>query len=257
MFLKLFLFLDFLMNIPFDVRITTGHPPFYHFGQTWASGTAWIGETQLNAENIAELFDSLSSLESIRTAVNQLVGFYSIISIRENCAILIVDPIRSIPLFYADEIGNIFISNSSNSIFDALTNPEKNREAQTEFLLTGYTTGQDTLIDLIHQVRPGEIVTISKRFDGFNICSEFYFNSIFRSPGIATTNELHAEFDSILKSIFSRLCRLADGRQIVLPLSGGLDSRLIALWLKELNYTNVLTFTYGKTEEFAEVKINK
>ena len=42
-----------------------------------------------------------------------------------------------------------------------------------------------------------------------------------------------------------RLVDYAGGRQIAVPLSGGYDSRLIAMLLKELKYDNVVSFTYG------------
>ena len=42
-----------------------------------------------------------------------------------------------------------------------------------------------------------------------------------------------------------RLLILADGRQIVIPLSGGYDSRLIATLIKKSGHPNVLCFTYG------------
>jgi asparagine synthase (glutamine-hydrolysing) len=42
-----------------------------------------------------------------------------------------------------------------------------------------------------------------------------------------------------------RLIQYAGGRQIVIPLSGGYDSRFIALMLARRGYGNVLTFTYG------------
>ena len=56
------------------------------------------------------------------------------------------------------------------------------------------------------------------------------------------------------KNQFAKVCLLTiknlidsvGGRQIVVPLSAGKDSRLIASCLKELSYENVVCFTYGR-----------
>ena len=42
-----------------------------------------------------------------------------------------------------------------------------------------------------------------------------------------------------------RLVESVEGRTIVLPLSGGLDSRLLALELRRTGYDRIITFTYG------------
>ena len=46
--------------------------------------------------------------------------------------------------------------------------------------------------------------------------------------------------------VFERLVKSVNQRQIVLPLSGGYDSRLIAVMLARLGYDNVVCFSYGK-----------
>jgi len=45
--------------------------------------------------------------------------------------------------------------------------------------------------------------------------------------------------------IFQRLIDSAEGRTLVVPLSGGYDSRLIAAMLKRLGYPKVICYTYG------------
>jgi asparagine synthase (glutamine-hydrolysing) len=64
-------------------------------------------------------------------------------------------------------------------------------------------------------------------------------------------------FDDVIKNIFSRALEWCDGRQIVVPLSAGLDSRIIATTLKRLGYENVLCFAYGLPNNFESVKSKK
>ena len=53
-------------------------------------------------------------------------------------------------------------------------------------------------------------------------------------------------FDDVLQNVFQRLISYAHGRTIVVPLSGGYDSRLIVLMLKRLGYEKVIAFSYGR-----------
>ena len=46
--------------------------------------------------------------------------------------------------------------------------------------------------------------------------------------------------------LFKKLIKSCNGRQIVLPLSAGWDSRFIASGLRHFGYTNVICVTYGK-----------
>jgi len=63
-------------------------------------------------------------------------------------------------------------------------------------------------------------------------------------------SECFERLDSIYKNVFSRLIESVQGRTIVIPLSGGYDSRSSAAILKKLGYGNVICFTYGRPESF-------
>jgi asparagine synthase (glutamine-hydrolysing) len=54
--------------------------------------------------------------------------------------------------------------------------------------------------------------------------------------------------------IFRKLIESVNGRQIVIPLSAGYDSRLVASCLRDLNYKNVVCFSYGTSGNF-EAKV--
>jgi asparagine synthase (glutamine-hydrolysing) len=49
------------------------------------------------------------------------------------------------------------------------------------------------------------------------------------------------------------VCSFLAGRTAVIPLSGGFDSRLIAVLMKKLNYENVICFTYGRKTNEVEI----
>jgi asparagine synthase (glutamine-hydrolysing) len=58
-------------------------------------------------------------------------------------------------------------------------------------------------------------------------------------------SHLMAGLEHAVDSAVSRLTSYANGRAIVIPLSGGRDSRLVALKLRQIGYPEVVCFSYG------------
>jgi asparagine synthase (glutamine-hydrolysing) len=95
-------------------------------------------------------------------------------------------------------------------------------------------------------VRAGEIVTVNAA-DGV-VAREIYRVFTYSRTPELDADAVAARFDSALAAGMDRLIARADGRQLVVPLSGGLDSRLISAYLKLAGYENVINFTYGRPE---------
>ena len=152
---------------------------------------------------------------------------------------------RSIPLFYAVSETEILLSDNSRWVADQAGGVSLDRFSAGEFLLTGYVTGRHTLSESVSQLRAGEAIAFSNRNEEALVETRRYYEFKPR-PGTAKSEELSHKLDSVAENAIQRLIRFADGRPIVVPLSGGLDSRLIALTLKRLGYKAVITFTYGK-----------
>ena len=92
--------------------------------------------------------------------------------------------------------------------------------------------------------------------DDNRLKKEFYFDYLTTKISDKIFDELKSEFLNILRDTIQRLIKFANGRQIIVPLSGGYDSRLVASLLKQANYQNILCFTYGKKSS-PEVIISK
>ena len=62
------------------------------------------------------------------------------------------------------------------------------------------------------------------------------------------------EHFEIIKDVFRRFVNFLDGRQVVVALSGGLDSKLVVGMLRYFEYENVLCYTYGKGNSREAIK---
>jgi asparagine synthase (glutamine-hydrolysing) len=112
-----------------------------------------------------------------------------------------------------------------------------------EFLLCGYVLGRNTLFKNISSLQAGESLVVEKRSATLELNSHFqYFPS---TPLPYPESTLIEMFGEVLDRAFRRVCSLAKGRPIWVPLSGGLDSRLILCKLIEHKYPHVSTFSYG------------
>jgi asparagine synthase (glutamine-hydrolysing) len=113
-----------------------------------------------------------------------------------------------------------------------------------EFEASGFILGNDTLIKEIKQVEAG--TWIEYDIETNKIKQFIYFKYLPDYSCNENEDYLMKRLDSVLMNSFDRLIEYANGRTLVIPLSGGLDSRLIVSVLKRKNYKNVICFSYGK-----------
>jgi asparagine synthase (glutamine-hydrolysing) len=184
--------------------------------------------------------------------VSRWSGQFAVIVIVGDAATLITDQIRSFPIFFMRADAVLAVGDDHSAILDGNRVLDQS-EAQL-FRHAGFVSGGRTLFVGMQQVRAGEIVTVNAA-DGV-VAGEIY--RVFRYSRTPQRNadSVTASFDSALSAGMDRLIARADGRQLVIPLSGGLDSRLISAYLKSARYENVVNFTYGRPES-REVGLSK
>jgi asparagine synthase (glutamine-hydrolysing) len=167
----------------------------------------------------------------------------------------VVDRLRSIPLFYAQTDSRFIIADDANRLRDQIQ-PPFNEKNGAEFLVTGYVTGRETLFDGICQIQAGEYLHYS-RYE--NHPATFFYHRFWHEDYFSDSEEdlLH-RLDEVFIAVFGRLVVSVQqqGLQIVVPLSGGLDSRIVVAMLKRLGVEDVICFSYGKNGNY-EAEISK
>jgi len=175
-----------------------------------------------------------------------LNGFFAVVCNKGSVLVAGVDRIRSIPLFYGATGEEFYISDDASWVQTKVGSFQRSELSEREFCMTGYVTGSETLYPGVKQLRAGELL-VAKTADGLvQFSAERYFDFAGRPETSSDAETLSHELDALLIRCFERLLGLADGRTLVVPLSGGYDSRLIVLMLKRLGYENVVAFTYGR-----------
>lgn len=229
----------------------------------WIRGNVFYGDRIFRDESAVSLLLGLlgsrkeKKVNADQLLFSQLNGFFTIIIEGNQGVYAAVDRVRSIPLFYGQTNDRVFLSNDAEWIRNNVGDTEMDPLARQEFLQTGYVTGSDTLLPNVKQLQAGECLLITKNQDKPQLQTHRYYRFLHTEPKESVDQDyLFSELNAVCEKSIRRLIDYADGRQIVVPLSSGLDSRLIVTLLRRLGYENVLTFSYG-TPENHESRVSK
>lgn len=225
-------------------------------GQTkaWIRGNLYSNGKFIRNEEKISIFKLIASClkekntEKVKNILSQLNGFFSFVIDSPEFIFATVDRVRSIPLFYGQNNESLILSDNADCIRNSMNISDIKEIARSEFLFTGYVTGPETLLHNVYQIQAGEFLYFCRTFPLQKDFLYRYYNFFHIEPNkksfIAKDAYLF-QLDKVAELTIKRLIEYASGRQIVLPLSAGYDSRLLISLLHRLGYKNVLTFSYG------------
>lgn len=169
---------------------------------------------------------------------------FSLIYEQNDRLLACVDHIRSIPLFYYLSEEKFIVSDSVSKITSVV---EVNFDSDhiKEFLYSGFVLNENTLFHEIKQLEAGQYLAFNKKTKELEIANHFKYQNVEHKN--VDTNSLLKELDDVHNSVFQSLLTSVNGKRIVIPLSGGHDSRLIAEMLKRHDYQNILCYSYGRS----------
>ena len=185
-----------------------------------------------------------SKKELLNRFVSKENGFADVLVGSDKIAFA-VDRIRTFPLFYAVKSGKLLISDDASWIRAHIGCRLLDNQAVTEFFQSGFIAGDRTLYKEIRTLQAGEYAVAHRVNDLWELSKERYFTYFSETFRDETVPVLLNELDHILNRIFSRIADVYRERRLVVPLSGGLDSRLIVSWLKRLGCENVQCYSFG------------
>ena len=225
---------------------------YLRFNSSWLvhensvfAGISFTGNEKKSPEKVLMNFMDEKNLIPI---INNINGFWgAVVTDGQKSGWMAADRIRSYPVFYAQKGRDLFISNDAYWVREQCGFTEIDKDAEQEFLMTGYVTGPDTLFVGLKQIQQGEFVSFkwSEVEERYIFTSTRYYRYLHTAPDETSLDVLLQKLDDAMIDAFNRLIDVADGRTIVIPLSGGYDSRLVALMLKRLGYENLIAYTYG------------
>ena len=217
----------------------------------------WFNGYILNDDNLSFLKKGLDMLNQPLSTENDFCywmenarGHFSfIITNNKNKILCGVDKVNTIPLFYYVDNTEVVVGNYAPDIgkSDCIGKEEYNHQSALEIAMSGYTIGKKTIHPKVFQMCAGEFLISNK--NGMTKVIRYYQYSPWKVKE-KSKKQLKNELTKISLQVLRDMVDKANGRQIVIPLSAGNDSRFIASGLKELGVKNVFCFSYGINNNF-------
>ena len=205
--------------------------------------------------DIPEELKHIETEEEFQAIRKKLTGRYAIICQGSNMTFFAVDRIAIYPLFYGiTEKKDIIISDSFELIERELSHVIPDTEAMLQFLCTQAAYGNRTLAQNIKTLLAGQYVVLDHETS--EIFIHDYDTHTHTEAYPHDYQWLFQKHEEVLDDVFQRMIEELNGKKVILFLSGGYDSRLVALQLKKHNYTNVICVSFGrnKTRDFNVAK---
>jgi len=199
------------------------------------------------SHKLTELFERNNargcSEAELKEVLSRLTGHFSFILDSPDFTLVVVDKIRSQPIYYSVKTAILYVSNSASKLQTVAGVHEKYPDSVLEFEMAGYTIGRKTLYKDLFQLQAGEFLIFDKRTGEIKLDRYYRFWSDEKSE--KSDKDLLSELGQVVDKTFSKMIQSLQGAPVCVPLSGGLDSRFILAMFKEFNYDNLFTYTYG------------
>ncbi|HCS86940.1 MAG TPA: hypothetical protein DIW30_00385 [Bacteroidales bacterium] len=206
-------------------------------GDVWAIGYAYTDEGEfVSGGALAKLFMTKTEEELVRRLA-ECNGQFSVIVSNEMISLAAVSPSRLYPLYYRIAGERLMVSDNPYSLYQ--NGDKESEEAVWEYDASGAPFSGKTLVRDVLQISPGHYL----RENGAQVA---YFHYEVKYKDLRTPT--YEETRKTVEDVFARIIQSCEGRQVVVPLSGGNDSRFILCMLRKAGYENVLCYTVGRLD---------
>ncbi len=168
-----------------------------------------------------------------------------------------VDAVSSIPIFYRASPKLCFASSAVDLELKRSTIDERLQfDSLASFLISGMALGERTLIASVKRIQAGGVRRFSREGEGI---SQVTFSDTSEDYILATNQLSDSERDydhtilqarNLLEKVVERSLSSIGSNPVWIPLSGGLDSRLLVYLYREAGVVDLNCFSYGRMDSF-------
>ena len=211
---------------------------WHNNGTTFVRGFCFDNENRLlQSDNLLSFFSDICSDEALSQKLASANGLFEVVINRNDFQALAIDATRIYPLYFTPS-GEVS-DNPHNLPCEGLSD----KYVFDFYKASGATPEGFTLIKNIFQAKPSHYAIWNPQ-TGWKQSPYQTYCCRLQEEEAATEQRVLEVFDNVAE----RLVRSCGGRQVVVPLSGGYDSRIIATLLKKHGYDNIIAYTVGKED---------
>lgn len=212
------------------------HGGWQQSGNLFLAGYGHFDEWLLKASDLERVLSECKGADEVVQLLSSMNGCYAFVYKDTEKVIAVVDPCRSIPLYY---------SANGDVLTDVLKDSDWNTEECEKLAYIEFVQGTRTLLKGWRQLEAGHLLWHSIQRPTEQIK---YFSHRRPLTVRADASSLTKEFVQCIANMRERLVASLNGRPAVVPLSGGFDSRFILSLLVSADYPRIKAFTYGRPE---------
>ena len=213
----------------------------------WIKGNIYSHSTK----SIIEICKKIKK-DELQSFISSIYGHFALVVKKKDLTFIAVDKIRSTSIFFTKIKNHFYIDCDPKNLVNLNEfNKTIDNKAKLELAMSGFTIGNKTIYKNLFSLKAGELVFFHE-----NKYEYVHYFKYFGKVVNKTFDEYFQNLTEVTLKIFQKTLDEIGDRQIIVPLSGGHDSRLIASILKHLGAKNVKCYTYGTPDNF-EAKIAK
>jgi asparagine synthase (glutamine-hydrolysing) len=210
-------------------------------------GYFYIDAIFYEKENALNYLATLRNESDFKEILRKINGVFTLIITNKKNIYIASDITRSFPIFYTFQNDQLILSDDILHLKDTFNLQDFDNLSEIEFKASNHTHGKKTLLTNVFQVQASEYLIIKNEAI---VESNFFYSFAIKSENSDVYETLKSKTFDAFENAFNRFIKSLNNKKVIVPLSGGYDSRLIAVMLKKFNYKNVLCYTYGRKDSF-------
>jgi asparagine synthase (glutamine-hydrolysing) len=225
------------------MKICLSKLPWYNKNNIWVTGFIRNENQYLTKDDLVNYFEGIDTISVFERILSSANGQFSVV-IKTGVEIwAATDRLRNWPLFYTNIAGEFIISDDCYKLAEMQPVKLFDLNAVNSFMASGYVINNMTLIENVFQVEAGSFVVLG------NVVKNIYYHNVRIEKIIDRNIKTEAKKSGeLFHTTFKNHLNALNDKFIVIPLSGGFDSRLVAAMVARYHPDNVLCYTYGIRE---------
>lgn len=195
----------------------------------YLEGCMYSDATESNLNNLFQLLDD-AKLDDSAKLIEEWDGEFVVVYAAKDKIYVVSDAFGRLPVYYSNLDGEYIVSRNSSFVRSALKSDDFDPMQIGVSLLLGTQLGEKTLWKSIRKAPPHSILEIDRSTNTLKVHRYFKLKTV---SGTANFDEVKEKIRSTFLDTLERRVKFMD--RPTLSLSGGLDSRLIAAGLKQLD----------------------